>query len=68
MSSAPEARPGSADEVARILSEVIEDLSILAEAFSHLPQDDGFAISYKVAETEEGLVPVHPRQPAPRSQ
>jgi hypothetical protein len=34
----------------------IEDESILAEAFSQLPQDDGFAISYKVADTEDVFV------------
>jgi hypothetical protein len=34
----------------------IEDESILAEAFSQLPQDDGFAISYKVAESEDVFV------------
>ncbi len=34
----------------------IEDESILAEAFSRLPQDDGFAISYKVADSEDVFV------------
>ena len=34
----------------------IEDESILAEAFSQLPQEDGFAISYKVADTEDVFV------------
>ena len=30
----------------------IEDESILAEAFSQLPQEESFAISYKVVDTE----------------
>lgn len=34
----------------------IEDESILAEAFAQLPQEEGFAISYKVADTEDVFV------------
>jgi hypothetical protein len=34
----------------------IEDESILAEAFSQLPQEESFAISYKVTETEDVFV------------
>jgi len=34
----------------------IEDESILAEAFSQLPQEESFAISYKVIDTEDVFV------------